>query len=1813
MTCSSCSGVVERQLMQIPGVHEVTVDLVGGCASVTFDPQVLTTQTVCKAIRKLGFQSSPLSFQKRVQKQRSSVAYCTPRGASGRRGSRVAGEDSRSCGGFAQETLDSNTEADWLEQRLSRDSQPEENSKRETARAERETDDMETKRDNIQGNTSCDRKAEEPRGNGDLRWGKDELHRDNARLWGSVSSTEEWEAKGKGEKGREMGAFLESKAGLKTFSFRTTAPTGRPPTRVSRETCFESGKEKQTTASLVLNIKESLENASITSSTSIVSSTSCAASLPRACCRTAPWSDEQRFRNSRSSRDLEETIALLRRKEGVIACSRIDEGGNSAILHVCYSPSLLGARQIVALVAAQGFLVTVQKADPLRTQVIFPVRFTRNGFEPIPGVALSNIVMLVLTIPVQFCWGDTFQQAAIKGCKTRYPTMDCLVALSTNLAFFYSCVALLSSFLSRVVFASHGDDFKRHFSTGAATSTEAFWAATQNDFFVHAASEAENDPPTCFDACATLTTVLLIGKLLQQRVKAQALKTLDRLLDKPPANAVLVEAEAKGSLYGIEGTNPETVRKVKREIPVDLLHIGDVIEVLPGETLPADGFLLSPSCARVDEQLLTGEAKCVCKLHGDQLLAGSTNGASEPILLHVHKIGDQTVLSQISALASEVQRSHLPIQAIADKLAACFVPIVLAIVAFTLVAWSTAVFYPFSTNPRSLQHTFPGAHVNSPTRAKTLQYPLGNEETLLLRSSPHGDVGVRVQRTLTQDRQNGLLSFRTSDVPCEGVGDESSGNFPRDCSLFADAKRHMQTERERKKSTTDSTVINRHAGSASGVSLDPPSVGILFPELSASPPGKTWNETNAFLVPFEDDANLTKGELPVGLLSSSFLEKNASLAVENPSEAGAAETRVGLSDSTSPEDNLHWKLWIFLVKSLFVLRFVIAVCSIACPCAMGLAVPVALAAAAGRAAEWGILIKNGAAFEAAGKTQIVVFDKTGTLTTGRTEVATALLSLQNIERYLLPFYTSQFQQENKNRDICCSSSEDIPLLPLETPAPERFSESSHRLFLPYVPRKHSVYRPPCLSSSPVASPYSSSPSLSCRGSSSPPSPLDLLDTSSVPAPDHHNPAPTWAELGGETSDENSDKERHSQTHLDALQFFEKHSASASFSVSPLQAKAMSEAERAFWWAFASAEAGVSHSVAHAVTEFYGALQKEELADPSVFSLERTRKHSDAASPPEKDSLPTVPGSSLGAGNLLSEHDERTLTNRHLSSSTESKKQMCTASLNAPSQVFFPDISPPFSREIHTGKGVVVAFRSPHSHTCRSTLHLVIGAPDFACTSLAPAGVGAFEAAEEDIRTDIKQDDKKACSFSVIPDACRILIDGMEEVRPGHPVCGTTPVSDSEATLAEDQILREWIAHQQAKTGTVVVVRAVVGMKVGAGAGGHTWHEYKSVFLGAAALSDEISPGSEAALSHLRESLKVNLFVCTGDNRRTALRVAKTFGIPPRHVLAEALPHEKAAFLRSLQTDRNSRRAARRQGRRKMKREAQIEEWRCEGTQPRMKPRAGKRDRVRVVPLYREVPRAEGDSKRQMCLRKETETPSDASLFYRKVLSFFHMPRPCRRSPSQNGSYDPEKETEKSQVVSSSHPPVPANCVSYGSERQADPQGKRERDLARRETQDTEEGDRATDGRSDEEEREEKQRGEKDRPGKVQTLVTRTEGEGYAGRHRCKPARNKKPMRVKSPWIREETRERHLKSREDTSQKASGKDKRKSQKHAKICCMVGDGVNDAPALAAADIGIAVGMSAPVSLLTADAVLLAGSLIQFVNFLRLAKQTRKIIYW
>ncbi|CBZ54241.1 putative copper-transporting ATPase 1 [Neospora caninum Liverpool] len=1607
MTCMSCSGAVERQLQQTFGVYDAVVDLMGSCALVAMDPLLQTPQGVCEAIQKLGFRSSPLSFHNRVQRESSSVSRGAPCGAPapGPASREVWEKPARGCGGAEENSLDRGFEEGKAPpERCFRVLKPEANGETENPRTEGETDAVETKGDNLQAiKPYCHLNATEPWKEGNVGVPQGERLCANARLGGSLSSrggqagaeSEE----GGGESGDERGETLESGVGVEISTAKREVPTVRPYASTPGKTRFKNSEKKQATASLVMKIQECLKNGSVTSSVSFLSSTSSTASSPLSSYRTATcghtW-DRQQAPVS-SCRGEKEIVAVLRRREGVIACSRIDDG-DSAVLHVCYNPSLLGARQIVALVEAEGFLVTVQRADPLRTQreemkklisslsknvrfsvgpatlVLFLALATHMAvlpswlrFELVPGVTLSNLVMLVLTIPVQFCWGYCFQQAAVKACTARCPTMDCLVALSTNLAFFYSCVALGYSFLSRVVFARQRDDFKRQFSSGVEASRDARWAARQNDYFVHAALQAEDDPPTCFDACATLTTVLLIGKWLQQRVKAQALKMLDRVLDKPPASAILVAAEAKDTLSGLEGKNPGTLRKTAREIPVDLLHIGDVIEVPPAETLPADGLLLSPSCARVDEQLLTGEAKCVCKSYGDQLLAGSKNGGSASILLHVNKIGDQTVLSQISALASEVQRSRLPIQAIADKLAAYFVPVVLVIVAITLVAWSAVVF-SFSTNPSFLQHTVPRDLVTLPTGARHPQANLGSNQSLVFRPSPEDDLTARDSRedAPTSNRQNAPENPHSRDDPCEGSGARSPSNSGMACSLLRTTSR--QTDHESGEPLGVSPLRRQSPDGARNVASDLPTVGILFPEMHARPPGETRKEPAAFHTSFADDPSLTRGEMPIGLLDASLVEKSRDHGTSPPEARTPEGARVRFS-KLGFEETIHWKLWIFFVKSLFVLRFVIAVCSIACPCAMGLAVPVALAAAAGRAAAWGILIQNGAAFEAAGKAQTIVFDKTGTLTTGKMKVAAAVLSLRNIEEYLLPFYASQNKAEN---DMCRETphctSEGIPLSLVEKCPPELFSLSPPRLSLPCIQHEHSAPR-----SSVLASPSSLSP---C---SLTPSPLAFRGTWCVRAaaqPSLHNERRSGREDGA------SEKERQLKNGAE-FKCLEKRLESIACAVSPLQPRLMLETECAFWWAVTSAEAGADHSVAHAITDFYEALQKEQSERRFSSCVKKAQRPDDGGEAPEK-TLPTVP-SSRNDGDRRLEKRGVSLVTRQTPPSKESRA-LRKSLLEAPC-AHFPDILPPLSRETHPGKGLTATLRSRSKRSLPATLHLVVGRPGLAC--LAPASLDAPEgsgnrqqnarSAAPDLRQAFVEGGREAQKGDLRASACRV--EDTEKDSDGRTVSGIATTVQSEATDAEKQLLSEWIAHHQAETGTVVVVHTLVEVKPRTGEGvGEAHASYKSVFLGAVAFADELSPDAEAAVAYLKDALRLKLFVCTGDNRRTAQRVATALGISPSCVLAEALPPQKAAFVRSLQTAGN--RHKRSHGRSKRRKGETRDEGRDERRDERMTRdthgRQGKGDRERAVHLHHDFSRTEWVLKRQRPPGETAEKGADAN-------------------------------------------------------------------------------------------------------------------------------------------------------------------------------------------------------------------------------------------
>jgi Cu+-exporting ATPase len=172
-----------------------------------------------------------------------------------------------------------------------------------------------------------------------------------------------------------------------------------------------------------------------------------------------------------------------------------------------------------------------------------------------------------------------------------------------------------------------------------------------------------------FETSAVIITLIKLGKMLESRTKGKTGNAIRKLVELRPKKA--------------------TVRKdgEEKEIPVSDVTVGDWVIVRPGESIPVDGIVLEGESA-VDESMLTGESIPVDKHPGDNLAGGTING--EGLLkFKATKVGKDTILAQIIRLVQEAQGSKAPIQALADRIAAVFVPVVIGIAVLTFILWWT--------------------------------------------------------------------------------------------------------------------------------------------------------------------------------------------------------------------------------------------------------------------------------------------------------------------------------------------------------------------------------------------------------------------------------------------------------------------------------------------------------------------------------------------------------------------------------------------------------------------------------------------------------------------------------------------------------------------------------------------------------------------------------------------------------------------------------------------------------------------------------------------------------------------------------------------------------------------------------------------------------------------------------------------------------------------------------------------------------------------------------------------------------------------
>ncbi|AII54483.1 hypothetical protein N008_21395 (plasmid) [Hymenobacter sp. APR13] len=239
-----------------------------------------------------------------------------------------------------------------------------------------------------------------------------------------------------------------------------------------------------------------------------------------------------------------------------------------------------------------------------------------------------NYVLLALTLPVLLYSGREFYVSAWNGFRHRTASMDTLIAVGTGAAFLYSLAATVIPhwFMQRGIM-----------------------------------------PEVYYDTTATIIALILLGKVLESRAKSKT-------------------SAAIKALMGLQAKTARVVRGGQEvDVPIEQVVPGDEVVVRPGEKVATDGVLLSGHSA-VDESMLTGESLPVEKKQGDNVF-GATLNKTGSFRFRVSKVGAETMLAQIVKLVEEAQGSRAPIQQLADKVSAVFVPVVVMIAIVTFVLW----------------------------------------------------------------------------------------------------------------------------------------------------------------------------------------------------------------------------------------------------------------------------------------------------------------------------------------------------------------------------------------------------------------------------------------------------------------------------------------------------------------------------------------------------------------------------------------------------------------------------------------------------------------------------------------------------------------------------------------------------------------------------------------------------------------------------------------------------------------------------------------------------------------------------------------------------------------------------------------------------------------------------------------------------------------------------------------------------------------------------------------------------------------------
>jgi Cu+-exporting ATPase len=242
-------------------------------------------------------------------------------------------------------------------------------------------------------------------------------------------------------------------------------------------------------------------------------------------------------------------------------------------------------------------------------------------------------IEFALATPIVVWGGWPFFERFVASLKFRSPNMFTLIGMGVGVSFLYSAVATIAPQL-----------------------------------FPSSLRGPHGVPDVYFEAAAAITVLVLLGQVLELRARSRTSSAIRALLDLAPKTARRIASDES-----------------EKDVPLTDVQAGDRLRVRPGEKVPVDGVILSGSSS-IDEAMVTGESLPAEKREGSPVIGGTLNGNGS-FVLRAERVGNETMLAQIVKLVNEAQRSRAPIQRLADKVSAIFVPAVIAIAILTFAIW----------------------------------------------------------------------------------------------------------------------------------------------------------------------------------------------------------------------------------------------------------------------------------------------------------------------------------------------------------------------------------------------------------------------------------------------------------------------------------------------------------------------------------------------------------------------------------------------------------------------------------------------------------------------------------------------------------------------------------------------------------------------------------------------------------------------------------------------------------------------------------------------------------------------------------------------------------------------------------------------------------------------------------------------------------------------------------------------------------------------------------------------------------------------